>query len=61
MLTAEKECFTAIRHSQMEMTKLSERRVKEEQHVKLERPIYERTRDRYVRLPFAFQTSSLQK
>lgn len=45
---AEKECFTAIRHSQMEMVKLSEKRTKEEQHVKLEKPIYEMARDRCV-------------
>jgi hypothetical protein len=44
VLIAEKECFTAVRHSQLEMIKLLERRAKEEQSVKLERPIYERER-----------------
>ena len=42
VLLAEKECFTAIRHSQLEMTKLISQRSKEEREVKLERPIYER-------------------
>ena len=41
-LQGEKECFAAIRHSQLEMAKLSEKRNREEQTIKIDRPIYDR-------------------
>lgn len=45
-LQGEKECFAAIRHSQLEMAKLSEKRSREEQTIKIERPIFDRVYDR---------------
>lgn len=46
VLLAEKECFGAVRQSQNEALQLMAQRRKEEQEVKLERPIFERFDER---------------